>query len=47
MVDLLLIHWPNPRVPISETLGAMAKLKRRGLTRGADRRVEFHRGFAR
>src|SRR5579884_2986976 len=27
-IDLLLIHWPNPRVPLSETLGAMAKMKR-------------------
>ncbi len=32
-VDLLLIHWPNPRVPLSETLGAMLKLKKAGLTR--------------
>jgi diketogulonate reductase-like aldo/keto reductase len=32
-IDLLLIHWPNPRVPISETLGAMAKLKQAGLAR--------------
>ena len=30
VIDLLLIHWPNPRVPLSETLGAMAKLKREG-----------------
>jgi 2,5-diketo-D-gluconate reductase B len=30
-IDLLLIHWPNPRVPLAETLGAMAKLKREGL----------------
>jgi diketogulonate reductase-like aldo/keto reductase len=29
-VDLLLIHWPNPRVPLADTLGAMAKLKRAG-----------------
>ena len=29
-IDLLLIHWPNPRVPLSETLGAMAKMKRDG-----------------
>ncbi|HZL31353.1 MAG TPA: aldo/keto reductase [Pseudolabrys sp.] len=29
-IDLLLIHWPNPRVPLSETLGAMAKLKQDG-----------------
>ena len=32
-IDLLLIHWPNPRVPLSETLGAMAKLKQAGLVR--------------
>jgi diketogulonate reductase-like aldo/keto reductase len=32
-IDLLLIHWPNPRVPLSETLGAMAKLKRAGYAR--------------
>ena len=24
VIDLLLIHWPNPRVPLAETLGAMA-----------------------
>ena len=29
-IDLLLIHWPNPRVPLAETLGAMAKLKHDG-----------------
>jgi 2,5-diketo-D-gluconate reductase B len=33
VIDLLLIHWPNPRVPLAETLGAMAKVKRAGLTR--------------
>ena len=33
VIDLLLIHWPNPRVPLSETLGAMAKMKREGYTR--------------
>jgi len=32
-VDLLLIHWPQPKVPFAETLGALAKAKRRGLTR--------------
>ncbi|MBI1204814.1 MAG: aldo/keto reductase [Rhodopseudomonas sp.] len=29
-IDLLLIHWPNPRVPLADTLGAMAKLKQDG-----------------
>jgi diketogulonate reductase-like aldo/keto reductase len=33
VIDLLLIHWPNPKVPLAETLGCMAKLKRAGLTR--------------
>lgn len=33
VIDLLLIHWPNPRVPLSDTLGAMAKMKREGFTR--------------
>jgi len=32
-VDLLLIHWPQPRVPLEETLGALAKAKREGLAR--------------
>ncbi|HSK86670.1 MAG TPA: aldo/keto reductase [Rubrobacter sp.] len=26
-VDLLLMHWPNPSVPLEETLGAMTKLQ--------------------
>lgn len=33
VIDLLVIHWPNPRVPLSETLGAMGKMKREGYTR--------------
>ena len=32
-VDLLLIHWPNPAVPLEETIGALCKVKRAGLTR--------------
>lgn len=32
-VDLLLIHWPQPRVPLIETLGALARAKRAGLAR--------------
>jgi 2,5-diketo-D-gluconate reductase B len=32
-VDLLLLHWPNPQVPLTETLGALGKVKRDGLTR--------------
>jgi 2,5-diketo-D-gluconate reductase B len=30
-VDLLLLHWPNPQVPLSETLGALARVKQLGL----------------
>ncbi len=32
-VDLLLLHWPNPQIPLAETLGALCKVKRDGLTR--------------
>jgi len=32
-VDLLLLHWPNPQIPLSDTLGALCKVKRDGLTR--------------
>src|SRR5437762_4135288 len=32
-VDLLLLHWPNPHVPLAETLGALAHAKKLGLTR--------------
>jgi len=32
-VDLLLLHWPNPQVPLAETLGALCKVKRDRLTR--------------
>jgi 2,5-diketo-D-gluconate reductase B len=32
-VDLLLLHWPNPRVPLSETLEALAHVRQLGLCR--------------
>jgi diketogulonate reductase-like aldo/keto reductase len=32
-VDLLLLHWPNPHVPLAETLGALAHVKKLGMTR--------------
>jgi 2,5-diketo-D-gluconate reductase B len=32
-VDLLLVHWPNPEIPLSEPIPALAKAKRQGLTR--------------
>lgn len=33
VIDLLLIHWPNPRVPVAESLGAMSKMKQEGYVR--------------
>ncbi|AIY86625.1 MULTISPECIES: aldo/keto reductase [unclassified Thermotoga] len=32
-VDLYLIHWPNPEIPLEETLSAMAEGVRQGLIR--------------
>jgi diketogulonate reductase-like aldo/keto reductase len=32
-VDLLLIHWPNPNIPLAETIGALCAEKRKGRTR--------------
>jgi 2,5-diketo-D-gluconate reductase B len=32
-VDLLLIHWPNPRIPLAETIPALCRAKTNGLTR--------------
>jgi 2,5-diketo-D-gluconate reductase B len=32
-VDLLLVHWPNPEIPLSETMPALAKAKQQGLAR--------------
>jgi 2,5-diketo-D-gluconate reductase B len=32
-LDLLLLHWPNPQVPLEETLGALAHVKQMGLAR--------------
>jgi diketogulonate reductase-like aldo/keto reductase len=32
-VDLLMVHWPNPAIPLSETMPALAKAKRQGLAR--------------
>lgn len=31
-VDLLLIHWPNPAIPLEETLDALVEAKERGFT---------------
>ena len=32
-IDLYQIHWPNPEVPIEETMGALYKLKKKGKIR--------------
>ena len=32
-VDLLLLHWPNPDVPLEETLGALAELQDEGIVK--------------
>lgn len=34
-VDLLLLHWPSPEVPLEETLGALDQVRDQGLTRHA------------
>lgn len=32
-VDLLLVHWPNAEIPLKETMGALGRVQRLGLTR--------------
>ncbi len=32
-VDLILIHWPNSRIPLADTIGAMKQVKRDGLAK--------------
>jgi diketogulonate reductase-like aldo/keto reductase len=32
-IDLLLIHWPNPRIPLAGTIGALCRMKREGHAR--------------
>src|SRR3981081_590356 len=32
-IDLLLIHWPNPQIPLAETIGALCKMKSVGYAR--------------
>jgi diketogulonate reductase-like aldo/keto reductase len=32
-VDLLLVHWPNPQIPLAQTMAALARAKRQGLAR--------------
>jgi diketogulonate reductase-like aldo/keto reductase len=33
-VDLLLLHWPTPAIPLAETIAALNAVKAGGLTRG-------------
>lgn len=32
-VDLLMIHWPNAQIPLAESIAALCKVKRVGLTK--------------
>ena len=32
-VDLLLLHWPNPAIPLAESVRALNEVKRSGMTR--------------
>ena len=32
-VDLLLIHWPNPAIPLKDSISALVNAKKRGLTK--------------
>lgn len=32
-IDLVLLHWPNPRIPLTETLSALANVKKSGMAR--------------
>lgn len=32
-VDLLLIHWPNGRIPLADSIGALCDTRKRGLAR--------------
>jgi 2,5-diketo-D-gluconate reductase B len=32
-VNLLLVHWPSAQVPLAETMGAMAEMKKKGFAR--------------
>ncbi len=32
-VDLLLLHWPNPNIPLADTLGALCKVEAGGTCR--------------
>ena len=33
VIDLVLLHWPNPNIPVAESIKALCDAKRKGLTR--------------
>jgi 2,5-diketo-D-gluconate reductase B len=32
-IDLLLLHWPNPQIPLADSIRALCEVKQRGLVR--------------
>jgi len=32
-IDLLLLHWPNPQIPLADSIRALCDVKRRGIVR--------------
>jgi 2,5-diketo-D-gluconate reductase B len=32
-VDLLMIHWPNPQIPLAESIASLCKVKKEGLAK--------------
>ncbi len=32
-IDLLLLHWPNPAIPLADSIRALNEVKRRGLVK--------------
>ena len=46
VIDLLLIHWPNPEVPVAESMRALSAAKR-ARPDARNRRLEFHHRQAR
>ena len=45
-IDLLLLHWPNPEIPLADSIRALNAVKRDGL-RAPHRALQLHRGTAR
>lgn len=42
-VDLLLVHWPNPAIPLDEPMAALAQAKRAGLAATSVSRISTSR----